>query len=128
MIKSFACKFRTCKNQQIPPLRVRDDNFTFVWNRHIFSSLELRTYPWKLWPENLSCYNLPDFAGLFADHGVAFFAAESLGEGVHVGKRAIGAEARQRVRVSVGLQARGFGALIRCPRLAPSRGRSAAPA
>ncbi len=63
---------------------------------------------------------LPDFAGLFADHGVAFFAAEGGGEGGRVGERAVGAEARERMRIGVGLQARGFGALIGAPDLRPA--------
>ena len=63
---------------------------------------------------------LPDFAGLFANHGVAFFAAEGFGERVHVGERSISAEARERMRIGVGLQARSFGALIRSPDLRPA--------
>ena len=55
---------------------------------------------------------LPDFAGVFADHGVAVFAAEGFGEGFHIGERAIAAEARQGMGIRLRLGARRFRALV----------------
>src|SRR6516165_8159322 len=68
----------------------------------------------------VSCW-LPDFAGVFADHRVPFFAPEGFRECIQVRKRAVAAEARQRVRVGVGLQAGRFCALIRAPHLRPTQ-------
>ena len=64
---------------------------------------------------------LPNFAGLFADHRVAFFAVKSRGEFRHVGNRSNGTETRERMRIGIGLQTSGLGTLVRSPDLRPSQ-------
>src|ERR1700694_6346207 len=62
---------------------------------------------------------LPDCAGLFTNHGIAFFAAEGFGKLGHVGERTVAAEARERMRIGLRLQAGIFGAFAAPPKLGP---------
>src|SRR5258708_16484960 len=61
----------------------------------------------------------PNFAGFFADHGVALVATEGASEFRHVRQGSVASEARQWMRIGVGHQARVFQAFVRAPDLRP---------
>src|SRR5260370_27510907 len=66
-------------------------------------------------------FSLPDLANLFADKGFAFFAAKRSSKFRHIRERPVAAEARQRMRVGVGHEAREFEALVGAPHLSPAQ-------